>query len=154
MNLEVLLEQERAKIGTEIGLSKWIELGQDRIDAFADLTDDHQFIHVDQEAAKHGPFGGTIAHGFLTLSFAARMAMDALELLPNQVMFINYGFEKVRFLAPVKAGACVRGRFTLKDVALRDAGQMLHTFDLSIEIEGEDKPGVAATWLSLAIFRA
>lgn len=154
MELQKIVENEQAKIGSEIGVSNWITIDQDRIDAFADVTEDHQFIHVDPKAAAMGPFGGTIAHGFLSLSLLARMAMDTLELLPNQVMFINYGFEKIRFLTPVKSGAKVRARFTLKDVSLRDAGQMLHTYDLSVEIGGEAKPALIATWLSLAIFRA
>ncbi len=100
-------------IGQEVGVSKWFEITQARIDAFADCTEDHQFIHVDPQAAKATPFGGTIAHGFLTLSLASAMSYDAVAPLDGVVMGVNYGFDKLRFLAPVPAGSRVRGRFKL-----------------------------------------
>lgn len=100
-------------IGQEVGVSKWFEITQTRIDAFADCTEDHQFIHVDPEAAEKTPFGGTIAHGFLTLSLASAMSYDAVAPLDGVVMGVNYGFDKLRFLAPVPAGSRVRGRFKL-----------------------------------------
>ena len=98
-------------IGTEIGVSKWILVDQARIDAFAEITEDRQFIHIDPVAAKQTPFGGTIAHGFLTLSLASAMSYDAVKPLDGVVMGVNYGFDKLRFLAPVPAGSRIRGRF-------------------------------------------
>src|SRR5215470_14779507 len=103
----------RARVGEEIGLSGWLTVDQARIDAFADATEDHQFIHVDPAGAAAAGFGGTIAHGFLSLSLLSRMAADAFLLPDNLKMAINYGFDRVRFLAPVRAGKRVRGRFTL-----------------------------------------
>jgi len=94
----------QALIGQEVGVSKWFDVTQARIDAFADCTEDHQFIHVDPEAASATPFGGTIAHGFLTLSLASAMSYDAVAPLEGVVMGVNYGFDKLRFLAPVPAG--------------------------------------------------
>ncbi len=152
MDLSALLDSERAKIGQTVGISPWHQIDQARIDAFADVTGDHQFIHVDAQAAAAGPFGGTIAHGFLTLSLMATMAPEALDTLPGQKLFINYGFEKIRFLNPVPSGARVRAHFKLVDVALRGPGQMLHTFEVTVELEGSDKPALVATWLSLGIF--
>jgi len=152
MDLTSLLDTERTKIGSLIGTSTWHDIDQTRIDGFADVTGDHQFIHVDTAAAAKGPFGTTIAHGFLTLSLTATMAPEAIDMLPGQRMFINYGFEKIRFLNPVKVGSRVRAHFTLADVSLRGPGQMLHTLETTVEIEGEEKPALIATWLSLAIF--
>src|SRR5690606_8988202 len=99
------LEDIHARIGTEIGTSKWMTVDQARIDAFADVTEDRQFIHVDPEAAAQTMFGGTVAHGFLTLSLLSRMAFDVMLVPPNLKMAVNYGFDKVRFLAPVPVGA-------------------------------------------------
>ena len=110
-------------IGQEVGVSRWFALDQARIDAFAGLTEDEQFIHVDPERAKATPFGGTIAHGFLTLSLASAMSYDAVKPLDGVVMGVNYGFERVRFLAPVKSGKRVRGRFGFRrhiDLPLRN----------------------------------
>ena len=152
MDLETLLTQEQAKIGQLIGVSPWYAMDQTRINGFADVTGDHQFIHVDPVAAAAGPFGAPIAHGFLTLSLTATMAPEAIPVLPGQRLFVNYGFEKIRFLTPVLVGAQVRGHFTLRDVNLRGPGQLLHTLDVSVEIEGVEKPALVATWLSLAIF--
>lgn len=140
-------------IGQEVGVSKWIEVTQARIDAFADCTEDHQFIHVDPEAAKATPFGGTIAHGFLTLSLASAMSYDAVPPLEGVVMGVNYGFDKLRFLAPVPAGSKVRGRFKL--LAADDKGaqggvtRWLLKHELTVEIEGADKPALIAEWLGM-----
>ena len=152
MDLEHRVERERAKIGHILGVSKWQTLDQGRIDAFADVTGDDQFIHIDQRAAANGPFGGTIAHGFLTLSLIAAMAAQTLEPLPGQRLFINYGFEKIRFLAPVPAGAQIRAQFKRVDICVRRPGQVLHTLEVQMEIKGHDKPALIATWLSLAVF--
>lgn len=105
-----------ALVGTEIGSSEWLEIDQDRINTFADVTEDQQFIHINQELAKKTPFGGTIAHGFLTLSLLSRFSEDSGLVIEGVKMGINYGFEKIRFLAPVPSGSKVRGRFFLKSV--------------------------------------
>ncbi|MFC6640259.1 MaoC family dehydratase [Sulfitobacter sp. JBTF-M27] len=148
------LETSKALIGTEVGVSNWITVDQKMIDDFAKTTHDEQWIHVDPErAAKETPFGGAIAHGFLTLSLASRFAYDCFAMMPGQVMGINYGMNKLRFLMPVKAGSRLRGRFTLQDVKARDATSMLRTNALTIEIEGEETPALIAEWLGLAIFK-
>lgn len=141
-------------IGQEIGLSKWFEITQARIDAFADCTEDHQFIHVDPEAAKKTPFGGTIAHGFLTLSLASAMSYDAVAPLDGVVMGVNYGFDKLRFLAPVPAGSRVRGRFRLLSAEDKGNGRWLLKHELTVEIEGGDKPALIAEWLGMQMVGA
>lgn len=141
------------QIGTVIGVSSGIEIDQSKIDQFADVTHDHQWIHIDPERAKaETPFGGTIAHGFLTLSLASQFSYEALPSLPGQVMGINYGFNRLRFLSPVSAGAKVRGRFTLKDVQKRSEHEILRETLLEIEIEGQDRLALSADWLGLTIF--
>ena len=142
-----------ARIGTEVGVSDWIEVPQGMIDRFADLTDDHQFIHVDPAAAAKTPFGGTIAHGFLVLSLLAKMGRSAEFALQGVVMGVNYGFDKVRLVSPVRSGKRIRGRFTLKALAERAPGQWLSTLGVVVEIEGEDKPAVIAEWLGLQFTR-
>ena len=136
-------------IGQEVGVSKWFEVSQARIDAFADCTEDHQFIHVDPEAAKATPFGGTIAHGFLTLSLASAMSYDAVAPLEGVAMGVNYGFDKLRFLAPVLAGSRVRGRFRLLSAEEKGNGRWLLKHELTVEIEGGDKPALIAEWLGM-----
>ena len=143
------LDEIRAKIGSEVGVSDWISIDQARIDAFAEATEDRQFIHVDPEAAARTPFGGTVAHGFLTLSLLSRMAADAMLLPDSTNLVVNYGVNRVRFLAPVRAGARVRGRFTLDSVEEKAPGQMLMRHTVTVEIEGEDKPALNAEWLGL-----
>jgi acyl dehydratase len=143
------LDEIRAKIGSEVGLSDWILVDQARIDAFAEATEDRQFIHVDPDAAARTPFGGTVAHGFLTLSLLSRMAADAMLLPQATGLVVNYGLDRVRFLAPVPAGVRVRGRFTLDSVEEKAPGQMLMRHTVTVEIEGEDKPALNAEWLGL-----
>jgi acyl dehydratase len=143
------LDEIRAKVGSPIGVSEWIEVGQDRIEQFADATDDHQFIHVDQELAKQTPFGGTIAHGFLSLSLLSRMAADVMLIPDTTRMAVNYGLDRVRFLAPVRSGRRVRGHFTLDGVEEKASGQILIRQTVSVEIEGENKPALTAQWLGL-----
>lgn len=138
-------------IGQEIGVSRWFEIDQARIDAFADVTEDRQFIHVDPEAAKQTPFGGTIAHGFLTLSLASAMSYDAVPPLDGVVMGVNYGFDKLRFLAPVPAGSRVRGRFRLLSAEDKGGGRWLIKHELTIEIDGADKPALIAEWLGMQV---
>ena len=138
-------------IGTEVGLSKWFEIDQARIDAFADATEDWQFIHVDPEAAKQTPFGGTIAHGFLTLSLLSAMTYDAVPPLEGVVMGVNYGFDKLRFLAPVRAGSNVRGRFKMLSVEDKGGGRWLLKHEVTVEIEGAEKPALIAEWLGMQV---
>ena len=143
------LDEIRAKVGQPIGVSEWIVVGQDRISAFADATDDHQFIHVDPVAAAAAGFGGTIAHGFLSLSLLSRMAADVMLIPDTAKMALNYGLDRVRFLAPVKAGKRVRGHFILESVSEKAPGQILLKQQVSVEIEGEEKPALTAEWLGL-----
>ncbi|HEY0012928.1 MAG TPA: MaoC family dehydratase [Allosphingosinicella sp.] len=143
------IEEIKRQVGREIGVSDWILVDQARIDTFADVTEDRQFIHVDPEAAARTPFGGTVAHGFLTLSLLSRMAADAF-LVPGDVkMGVNYGFEKVRFMAPVRSGKRVRGRFTLARLDEKRPGQWQFTHRVTVEIEGEEKPALIADWIGL-----
>jgi acyl dehydratase len=143
------LDQIRARIGQEVGTSGWLLVDQARIDAFADATEDRQFIHVDPAAAAQTPFGGTVAHGFLTLSLLSRMAAEAMLLPDTLQMAVNYGFERVRFIAPVRSGARVRGRFVLDSVDEKGPGQVLTRHSVTVEIEGETKPALTALWLGL-----
>ena len=143
------LDEIRARVGGEVGVSSWLTIGQDRIDTFADATEDHQFIHVDPEAAAKTPFGGTIAHGFLTLSLLSRMAAEATFVPEGVKMAVNYGFDRIRFLSPVRSGKRVRGRFTLDSIEEKAPGQWLLRHIVTVEIEGEDKPALTAVWLGL-----
>lgn len=150
---EISLSDIKSLVGQELGLSDWIVVDQKMINAFADATDDHQFIHVDPERAKaESPFGGTIAHGFLTISLLSAMNYNCLPKIREQTMGLNYGFDKIRFMAPVKTGARVRGHFTLSEARFRGAGMMMTTYDVWIEIEGEKKPALTATWITIIQF--
>jgi acyl dehydratase len=143
------LDEIRARIGSEISVSSWLTVDQERIDTFAEATEDRQFIHIDPAAAAQTPFGGTIAHGFLTLSLLSRMGAEAM-LIPDGVkMAVNYGLDRVRFLAPVRSGKRVRGRFTLDSVEEKAPGQVLTRHTVTVEIEGEEKPALTAQWLGL-----
>jgi acyl dehydratase len=130
-------------------VSSWLAVDQSRIDAFADATDDHQFIHTDPKAAAQTPFGGTIAQGFLTLSLLSRMGAEAILIPGGLKIVVNYGLDRVRFLAPVRAGSRLRGRFTLDSVEEKAPGQVLMRHTVTVEIEGEDKPALTAVWLGL-----
>jgi acyl dehydratase len=143
------IDEIRTLVGQEVGVSSWLTVDQERIDAFADATEDRQFIHVDAAAAATTPFGGTIAHGFLTLSLLSRMGAEAMLIPEGAKMGVNYGLDRVRFLAPVKSGKRVRGHFTLDSVDEKAAGQWLMRHIVTIEIEGEEKPALTATWLGL-----
>ena len=145
------LDEIRAKIGQEVGVSSWLMVDQARIDAFADATEDRQFIHTDPAAAALTPFGGTVGHGFLSLSLLSRMGAEAMLLPGGLKMAINYGLDRVRFLAPVRAGSRVRGRFTLDSVEEKAPGQILMRHTVTVEIEGEDKPALTAEWLGLML---
>ncbi|HYI41444.1 MAG TPA: MaoC family dehydratase [Allosphingosinicella sp.] len=143
------IEDIQAKVGSEVATSDWILVDQARIDAFADVTEDPQFIHIDPEAAARTPFGGTIAHGFLTLSLLSRMAADAMLRPEGVKMGVNYGFERVRFMAPVRSGKRVRGRFVLARFEEKKPGQWQFVHQVMVEIEGEDKPALVADWIGL-----
>jgi acyl dehydratase len=145
------LPEIQRRVGEEIGVSSWIMIDQERIDAFADATEDRQFIHVDPAAAAQSPFGGTIAHGFLSLSLLSRMGAETMLLPDATKMAINYGLDRVRFLAPVRSGKRVRGRFTLDSAEEKGPGQMLMRHSVRVEIEGEDKPALSAVWLALIV---
>jgi acyl dehydratase len=143
------LDDIRSHVGEEVGVSSWIEVDQQRIDTFADATEDHQFIHVDPQAAVAAGLGGTIAHGFLSLSLLSRMAADAMLVPDTTKMALNYGLDRVRFLARVRSGSRVRGRFTLDSIEEKAPGQWLLRHTVTVEIEGEDKPALSAQWLGL-----
>lgn len=139
------------EIGSKFEPGPWVTLDQERINAFADCTEDHQFIHIDEEKAKETPFGGTIAHGFLTLSMLVKM-VEGIGIAPdNVVMGINYGFDKVRFLAPVRAGKRVRANVEVLDVSTKDGSRFLIKQGVSVEIEGEETPALVAEWLSMVV---
>ncbi|MFT4825113.1 MAG: acyl dehydratase [Halioglobus sp.] len=148
--MKVLPKEEMVNAaGTKLDPSPWIELSQDRINTFADCTEDHQFIHVDEEKAAQTPFGGTIAHGFLTLSMLAKLAENSLVIPENMQMAMNYGFDKVRFLAPVRAGKRVRMHNEILSVVQKDENRFLVKMGISVEIEGEETPALVAEWLNL-----
>ena len=139
----------QARVGSEVGMSSWLTIDQPRIDNFADTTEDRQFIHVDPAAAAQTPFGGTVAHGFLTLSLLSRMAADVMVIPDTTRMAVNYGLDRVRFIAPVPAGKRVRGRFVLDAVDEKAPGQLLVRHTVTVEIEDVDKPALTAQWLGL-----
>jgi acyl dehydratase len=132
-------------------VSRWMIVDQERIDAFAKVTEDEQFIHVDPERAGATAFGGTVAHGFLTLSLLSAMAYSALPRIEGAVHGVNYGFDRVRFIHPVRSGSQVRGRFTLQAVTPRSARECQLSYEVSVEIEGAHKPALAATWLTMQV---
>jgi acyl dehydratase len=147
----ITLDELQAMVGQEAGLSPWREVTQTMIDQFADATDDHQFIHCDPvRAAAETPFGGTIAHGFLTLSLLSAFAFETAPKIKGVDMGINQGFDTVRFIAPVKTGSRIRARFTLAEAKVRPSGWVQVANDVTIEIEGSAKPALTARWLTLA----
>jgi len=148
MSKAMTKEQLFALVGQELGISEWFVIDQKRIDNFADVTEDRQFIHVDPERAVAAGFGGTIAHGMLTLSLIVGFCQNFAPALEGSKMVINYGFDKVRFAAPVKANDRIRAVAKLADVRER-AGQLLVKAKVTIEIEGETKPALVAEWLTL-----
>ena len=145
-------ETLEAHLGHDFGVTEFVPVTQERINTFADATNDHQWIHVDVERArKHSPFGGTIAHGFLTLSLVAG-AMEEAAVIPGDAKAVfNYGVENLRFLAPVLAGAAIRAHFTLKSVEAKGEGRKLVRFGGTVEIEGSDKPALVGEFLALVI---
>jgi acyl dehydratase len=147
---KIAADKLESMVGQEVGVSDWTVLDQKKIDAFADLTLDPYFIHVNPEKAKTDtPFGGTIAHGFLTLSMLSVMAYDCLPDIEGRTMGMNYGFEKIRFISPVPSGSKIRGRFKIANVQ-RKPGQAVVTYGVTVEIEGKEKPALAAEWMTIA----
>ena len=139
--------------GAEVGVSEWILIDQSKIDDFAQVTEDNQFIHIDPERAKNETdFGGTIAHGFLVLSLASKFSLDVLGNNSYKSVSINYGFDKVRFISPVPANSFVRGRFNLKRVDVNRPTELRQIYDLSIEIKGSVRPAIVAEWITLTIY--
>lgn len=152
MSITVVPKEKLAdQVGTEYPPGEWITLDQERINTFADCTEDHQFIHIDEEKAAQTPFGGTIAHGFLTLSLLSKMSEGAGVMPENVVMGINYGSDKVRFLAPVRAGKRVRAHRKLVDVQQKDDNRFLMKTEVTVEIEGEETPALVAEWLTMIV---
>lgn len=149
----VTLDELRALVGQETGVSEWLRIDQDRIDAFADLCGDHQFIHVDPERAAQTPMGTTIAHGFLTLSLLSYLAAGVRPRLQGVQHGINYGFDRVRFAAPVPSGARIRARFVLASLDEPRPGEVSLAWDVTVEVEGQEianggRPALAARWLT------
>lgn len=137
-------------VGQKIGVSSWHLVDQSRINLYADVIEDHQFIHVDPERARtHAPFGTTIAHGFLTMALLSIMSYEVMPVIEGTAMGVNYGFDKLRFVAPVRAGSRVRGHFTLTEAKLRKPKELQSRTNVSVEIEGEDKPALIADWIAL-----
>ena len=152
MSTIVSVDQVGNYLGQEVGVSDWIEIDQDRINKFADATGDHQYIHIDPERAAQTPFGTTIAHGFLTLSLMSMFKeKDGGIKLENSVMGINYGLDKVRFINPVKVGSKIRARFQLVSCDEKKPNHYLIKHNVTIEIEGEDKPALIAEWLGMTV---
>jgi acyl dehydratase len=150
-------ELYKSDVGNDEGTGEWFEVTQDQINQFADVTHDHQFIHVDPEAAKATPFGTTIAHGFLTLSMLTKLSQGATSKPPDPARFqgvlmgINYGFNKVRFVNPVKVGSRIRARGVTSNVELKGSAIDV-TRDFTVEIEGEDKPALVAQWVTRVVY--
>ena len=148
VRIELLsFEDLKRKIGLEVGVSKWFTIDQERIDKFADVTEDWQYIHVDPVSAMNTPFNGAIAHGFLTVSLLSAMYYDAVPELEGSELGVNYGFDKIRFLSPVRAGSRVRGHFELIDIRkVRDL-EVSTNWRVEVEIENFDKPALVAQWI-------
>jgi acyl dehydratase len=147
----VTRQELQSTVGRELGVSEWFAIDQARVDEFADVTLDHQFVHVDPERARATPFGGTIAHGFLTLSLLVHLALGFIPKVAGTKLLVNYGFDKVRFSAPVRVGKRIRARGRLVSVDERKPGNLIMKIDVTVEIENEDKPALVAEWLSLHV---
>ncbi|MEK9942965.1 MAG: MaoC family dehydratase [Gammaproteobacteria bacterium] len=148
---DIAPDEIEAWVGQETGVSEWVTVDATRVAQFAECTEDFQFIHLDDKAAKEAGFAGPIVHGFLVLSLLSRFAYEASARLDNCRVSINYGFEKVRFLSPVLTGSDVRARFVLTAVSQKRPGQWLMTHDVSIEVKAQEKPAIVAQWLTLLI---
>jgi acyl dehydratase len=151
MSIEISKTMLLAKIGEELGVSDWHIVSQDMINKFADATGDHQFIHVDPVQAAQTPLGSTIAHGFLTMSLLPMLAEPVLPTIAGSMMGLNYGINRLRFLTPVKTGSRVRARFVLQAAQETEPGKLLLTYDVTVEIDGVDKPALRAEWLAMTV---
>ena len=151
MALTLNVDQLNDYIGKEVGISEWLLVDQERINQFADATGDHQYIHVDSDRAAQTPFGPTIAHGFLTMSLMVLMGYEGSTKLENSVMGINYGFDKLRFINPVKVNSKIRGRFQLISAEEKKPNQWLLKHNITVEIAGEEKPALVAEWLGMTV---
>ncbi|MCH2346497.1 MAG: MaoC family dehydratase [Pseudomonadales bacterium] len=151
MALTLSVDQLNDYIGEEVGISEWLLVDQERINQFAEATGDHQYIHVDSERAAQTPFGTTIAHGFLTMSLVVLMGYEGSTKLKNSVMGINYGFDKLRFINPVKVNSKIRGRFRLISAEEKNTNQWLLKHNITVEIAGEEKPALVAEWLGMTV---
>ncbi|MBW1898055.1 MAG: MaoC family dehydratase [Deltaproteobacteria bacterium] len=150
MAVEILpLEKMKERVGDELGVTDWLEIDQDRIDKFADCTLDHQWIHIDKEAAAKGPFGKTIAHGYLTVSLLSHFSEGYAILPEGTMMAVNYGMNKLRLINPVPVGSKIRDRIAVTDVVEKEGGRILVTTTHTVEIEGQEKPACVAEVLSM-----
>ena len=141
-------QEVKAQVGQNVGTSEWVVMSQERINQFAEATGDHQFIHIDEEKAKLTPFGGTIAHGFLTLSMIPYLSANSdLPRVDGVKMGVNYGGNKTRFISPVRSGKRIRGHWKLIELEEKRPGQWQQTHEITIEIEGEDKPALITEWI-------
>jgi acyl dehydratase len=147
------LAELAGRVGEELGVSAWTRIDQARVDAFAEATEDRQFIHIDPVRAAATPFGGTIAHGFLTLSLLSMMAYEVIPEVEGLIASINYGFDKVRFLTPVRTGRSIRGRFKLAEATQKEPGRWLVRYEATVEIEGEARPALVADWLGMSLIQ-
>src|ERR1700759_2593095 len=149
----VSLAAYQAMVGKEVGVSSWHVVDQNRINVYADVIEDHQFIHIDPERARREtPFGSTVAHGFLTMSLMSIMSYEVMPVIEGTTMGVNYGFEKLRFISPGRAGRRVEARFVLKEAGRRKPTELQSLTNVTVEIEGEDKPAIVADWLGLIYF--
>ena len=149
----ISLQAYQAMVGREVGVSSWHLVDQNRIDVYAGVIEDHQFIHVDPERARRETsFGTTVAHGFLTMSLLSIMSYEVMPVIVGTTMGVNYGFDKLRFISPVRSGSRVRGRFNLMEAKLRKPRELLSRTNVSVEIDGEEKPALVADWIGLIYF--
>jgi acyl dehydratase len=151
MGTTVTRQELESRIGAQLGVSDWFLIDQARVDEFADVTLDHQFVHVDPEKARNTPFGGTIVHGFLTLSLLVHLCLQFIPELANRKLLVNYGFDRIRFAAPVRVGKRIRAVAKLGGVEERKPGNVMLRVDVTVEIEGETKPALVAEWLSMHV---
>jgi acyl dehydratase len=152
MKKELSVQEFASMVGQEIGTSSWFHVTQELINQFADVTHDWQFIHIDPVRAKaETPFGGTIAHGFLTVSLLSKFAYEVLPAIENTTASINYGFDKLRFISPVHAGKKIRARFVLKEFTQKSPKDITTKTEVTVEIEGATKPALIAEWIGMRV---
>lgn len=144
------LDELRSLVGHETGVSDWLTITQQQVNAFADITGDWQFIHVDPEAAAETPFGTTIAHGFLTMSLMSWFGAGPRPRIVGQVRSVNYGLDRIRFVSPVPIGSRIRGRFALAELEELKPNEITTHWDVTVEVEGSERPAVVARWLNRA----